>query len=97
MDGHGSSNHDDDARIQEMTKAAIEMGMAERSFDRLASTNEKIAYEAFVLVALLVKAGQTTQIFEAKDKHSDENVRYALLHVLEIVKETKAEMIGAFT
>lgn len=77
----------DEYRMRQAAKAALEADLVQRSFDRLIHTDEKIAYEAFVFTALLIKAGETETIFGAIEKHRDNKVKLALLHVINIVKD----------
>lgn len=67
---------------RQVARAAIEAGLAERSFDRLTLRDEKSVYEAFALVYLMVKAGETAKIFEAIANHRDIKIRVALLHII---------------
>lgn len=69
---------------RQIARAAVEAGIAERSFDRLVLRDEKAAYEAVALVFLLVKTGETDKIFEAIKNHRDIKTRVALLHTLKI-------------
>jgi len=69
---------------RQIARAAVEAGLAERSFDRLTLRDEKAVYEAFALVYLLVKAGETEKIFDAIANHRDIKVRVALLNILKI-------------
>jgi hypothetical protein len=69
---------------RQIARAAVEAGLAERSFDRLTLRDEKSVYEAFALVYLLIKAGETEKIFEAIADHRDIKIRVALLHILKI-------------
>ena len=73
---------DDKYLTRQVAKAAVEAGIAERSFDRLTLRDEKSAYEAFALVYLMVKAGETEKIFDAISDHRDIKIRLALLHIL---------------
>lgn len=65
---------------RQVARAAVESGIAERSFDRLAMRDEKAAYEAFALVYLLIRTGETEKIFDAIRSHNDIKTRLALLH-----------------
>ena len=80
----------DEFRMSHAARAATESGIVGKSFDRLLHDEMKIAYEAFALVGLLIKAGETEQIFEAIRENKDERVKLALLHVLSIVKDDRA-------
>lgn len=86
------SASDDEYRKNHCARAAIESGIAAKSFDRLVHYDMKIAYEAFSLVGLLITAGETTEIFETIRKGRDEGVRFALLHVLSVVKDDRAKV-----
>lgn len=72
----------DEFRIRHAARAAVEAGIVTKSFERLIHEDAKIAYEAFVLVALMIQAGETKEVFDAIRGHKDERVRFALLHVL---------------
>ena len=79
----------DSFRLTSAARAAVESGIVERSFDRLIHDDSKVAYEAFALVALLIKASETAEIFNAIENHKDERVRFALLHVLKAQKDER--------
>lgn len=79
----------DEFRMRHAARAAIEAGIAAKSFDRLVHEDLKVAYEAFALVALLIKSGETKEIFETIRNHRDERVRFALLHVLRMHKDER--------
>jgi len=82
----------DEFRMSHAARAAIESGIAVKSFDRLVHEDLKVAYEAFTLVSLMVRSGETREIFNAIRHHKDERVKIALLHVL---KANRAENILA--
>jgi hypothetical protein len=77
----------DEFRMRQAAHAALEADLVERTFDRLVHPDQKIAYEAFTLTALLIKAGETEKIFKAIENHRDEKVKLALLHTLSVVKD----------
>lgn len=79
----------DDYRMSHAARAAIESGIVVKSFDRLVHDDLKIAYEAFALVMLLIRSGETNEIFEAIRNHKDERVRFALIHVLTVAKDER--------
>lgn len=79
----------DEFRMSHAARAAVESGIVAKSFDRLVHEDLKIAYEAFALVSLLIKAGETDGIFEAVLEHKDERIKYALLHVLKVQKDER--------
>ncbi len=80
----------DEFRMSQAVRAAIEAGIVTKSFDRLVHEDMKIAYEAFTLVALLIKSGENNEIFKALRDHKDERVKYALLHVLKAIKDERS-------
>jgi len=90
----------DDYRMSHAVRAAIEAGITQKSFDRLVHEDLKVAYEAFTLVALMIKAGETKEIFEAIRDHRDDRVKFALLHVIRSISDPRMlssllELFGA--
>lgn len=77
-------------RMRQLARAAVESGFVDRSFDRLVHQDRQYAYEAFVLLSLLIKAGESEPIFEALENHKNMNVRLAILHLLKVTKEQDA-------
>jgi len=80
----------EEGRVVQAARAAIESGFVEMSFDRLIHQDRKHAYEAFALMALLIKAGETEKIFSVLENHRDINVRKAVLHIIKVTKDKKA-------
>jgi hypothetical protein len=80
---------DDQYRMVQAARAAIEGDLVDRSIDRLIHNDQKYAYEAFALLALLIKAGETKEIFEAIENHRDKYVKMAVLHVLKVMKDER--------
>ncbi|MGI8467458.1 MAG: HEAT repeat domain-containing protein [Pyrinomonadaceae bacterium] len=80
----------EEGRMRHAARAAMEGGFVERSFERLVHADRKHAYEAFVLLALLIKAGEVKPIFEALKNHQDLNVKLAVLHLIKVVKNHNA-------
>lgn len=74
-------------RISQAARAAIEGGFVERSFDRLIHRDSKYAYEAFILLSLIVKSGEVEGLIEAIKTHKDRRVSLAILHVFKISKD----------
>lgn len=79
----------DQFRIVQAARAAIESDLVERSIDRLVHEDPKYSYEAFTLVALLIIAGETKEIFQALENHRDKSVKMALLKVMKIVRDER--------
>lgn len=80
----------DEYRMRHAARAAIAGDLVERSFDRLAHEDRKIAYEVFALINLLLKSGETEEVFNALENHRDPNVRKGILQVIKITKEHNA-------
>lgn len=80
----------EEGRMRQVTRAAMEGGFIERSIDRLVHRDQKYAYEAFVLLAIIIKSGEVTPIFEALKNHKDPNVKLAILHVIKVIKNHNA-------
>ncbi len=81
---------DEEGRMIQASRAAIEGDLVERSLVRLVHHDKKIAFEAVALVALLIKTGETKEVFNALENHSDTNVRKAILKVIKVTKNKKA-------
>lgn len=77
----------DEFRMRQSALAAKEADLVKRSFDRLVHQDQKIAYEAVALLALMIRAGETEEIFAALSTHHDSNVKLALVHVIGLAKE----------
>ena len=80
---------EDDFRIVQAARAAIESDLVEKSIDRLVHEDEKYAYEAFALVALLIRAGETKEVFDVIQNSRDKSVKLAMLHVLKVVRDER--------
>lgn len=80
----------DDFRMKHAARAAIAGGLVQRSFDRLVSNDKKVAYEITTLIVLLIRAGETDEVFNALENHPNPNVRKGILHVVKISKENNA-------
>lgn len=79
----------DEFHMRHASRAAVEAGIVTKSLDRLIHEDVKVAYEAFALVSLLIKAGETGEIFDAMVNHKDERVKLALLHVMKVQKDER--------
>lgn len=79
----------DEFRMRQAARAAMEADLVLRSLDRLVHEDHKIAYEAFTLLALMLRTGETEKIFDAVEKHRDDNVRYAFLKVVELAGDDR--------
>lgn len=72
----------DEQMLSDVARACVKAGLAAQAIDRLASEDRRQAYEAFSLLSLVVKAGETKPILEAVEKHRDINVRLASIRLL---------------
>lgn len=84
------SETNEEGRMVQAARAAMESGFVDMSFDRLIHQDHKYAYEAFALMALLIKAGETEKIFNALEKNRDMKVKKAILHIIKIVKDQRS-------
>lgn len=69
---------------RQIARAAVEGGIAERSFDRLTMRDERAVYEGVALVVLLTMTGETEKLLEAIRGHKDTATRLALLHAVRV-------------
>jgi HEAT repeat protein len=67
-----------------VARACINAGMAKQAIDRLASDDRRQAYEAFTLLSLLARAGETAPILEAIKDYRSDDIRLAAIKVLGI-------------
>ena len=74
------------SRMRHAARAVIEGNLVERSFERLTHKDQNIAYEAYAITALLIRAGETEPVYRVLAKHKDEDLKLALLHVLQTIK-----------
>lgn len=80
----------DEFRMSHAARAATESGIVVKSLDRLLHEDMKVAYEAFALIGLLIRSGETEQIFDAIRDSKDERIKFALLHVLSVMKDERS-------
>lgn len=80
----------EEGRIRQSARAAVESGFVERSFDRLVHPDKQYAYEAFVLLSLLIKAGEMEPIFTALKTNKNADVRRAILHLFKVADDPNA-------
>lgn len=79
----------DNYRMTQAARAAIESGFVEKSIERLIHDDVKVAYEAFAMCSMLIKAGETKELFAALQNHSDLRVKFAILHLLRAQKDER--------
>ncbi len=79
----------DEYRVSQIAKAAIEADFVGRSLERLVHTDANQAYEALALLAVLIKAGETDDIFDCLVSGENKNVRLAILRVFTLVADDR--------
>ncbi|MDT7540330.1 MAG: hypothetical protein QOE33_234 [Acidobacteriota bacterium] len=72
----------DDATLRRTAEACVTAGLARQAMDRLASEDRRQAYEAFSLLSLVARGGQTDVIMHVVKAHPDLNVRLAASRLL---------------
>jgi HEAT repeat protein len=72
----------DDATMRRTAEACVTAGLARQAMDRLASDDRRQAYEAFSLLSLVARGGQTDVIMHVVKGHPDVNVRLAAARLL---------------
>ena len=75
----------DQYRISQVARAATEADFVGRSLERLVHCDVDYVYEALALITLLVKAGETEDIFDYLATGEDKNVRHAILRAFQII------------
>lgn len=81
---------EEEGRIRQIARAAIEADLVERSLDRLVHEDLKIAQEAAAFTTMMIKSGETKEVFNALVNHKKMSVRKAILHIIKITKDQKA-------
>lgn len=72
----------DDELLSDVSSACIKAGIVSQNIDRLASNDRRQAYEAFSLICVLAKAGQTSPVLDAICEHDNLEVRLMAIHLL---------------
>ncbi|NNE67182.1 MAG: hypothetical protein HKN33_11510, partial [Pyrinomonadaceae bacterium] len=83
------ANCGDEFRMVQAARAAIESDLVERSIERLIHEDLNHSYEAFALIALLIRAGETMEIFQILESHADQFVKLALLRVFKVIQDER--------
>jgi hypothetical protein len=65
-----------------VAKACVKAGLAVQAINRLASEDRRQAYEAYSLLSLCAKAGETRPILDTVECHRDIEVRLACIRLL---------------
>jgi HEAT repeat protein len=72
----------DEEALGNIARACIKARMAAQAIDRLVSEDRRQAYEAFSMLSLLAKSGETGPLLDAITEHSDPNVQMAAIRLL---------------
>ncbi|MGA9994826.1 MAG: HEAT repeat domain-containing protein, partial [Pyrinomonadaceae bacterium] len=72
----------DEETLTNVARSCIKAGISKQAIDRLASEDRRQAYEAFSLLSLLARAGETEPIIEAIVSHPDMNARLSAIRLL---------------
>jgi HEAT repeat protein len=72
----------DAATLQRTAESCVTAGLARQAMDRLASEDRRQAYEAFSLLSLVARGGQSEVILTVVKGHPDLNVRLAASRLL---------------
>jgi HEAT repeat protein len=75
--------------IREVARACIQAGIVSQGIDRLASMDNRQAFEALSLVSLLARADMTDEVFDAISKHARLEVRVAAAKLLATTRDAK--------
>ncbi len=68
--------------LRAVAQACVKTGLASQALDRLVSEDRRQAYEAFSLLSLMAKAGETKLLLQAIENHREVNVSLAALRLL---------------
>jgi HEAT repeat protein len=72
----------DEETLRKVAQACTKAGMVAQAIERLISEDRRLAYEAFSLLSLLVKSGETEPLVDAITSHPEINVRLAVIRLL---------------
>jgi HEAT repeat protein len=72
----------DEETLRQTAEACVTAGLARQAMDRLASDDRRQAYEAFSLLSLVARGGQTDVIMHVVKGHPDVSVRLAAARLL---------------
>jgi HEAT repeat protein len=77
----------DGEALAEVAGACVKAGLAAQAINRLASEDRRQGYEAFSLLSLCAKAGETQPILETVECHRDIEVRLACIRLLGLANQ----------
>lgn len=68
--------------LRKVAQSCTKAGMVTQAIDRLISEDRRLAYEAFSLLSLLAKSGETEPLVDAISSHPEVNVRLAIVRLV---------------
>lgn len=74
----------DEQTLRDVAQACVKAGFTAQAISRLASEDRRQAYEAFSLLSLVAKAGETEPIFETIECNRDIEVRLTCIRLLDL-------------
>jgi HEAT repeat protein len=82
----------DEVTLRHLASACVGAGLANQALSRLASDDRRQAYEAFSLLSLVAKGGQSDLILKVVEEHKDLNVRLAASRLLGLMGDAELDM-----
>ncbi len=77
--------------LRHLASACVGAGLAGQALSRLASEDRRQAYEAFSLLSLVAKGGQSDMIFKVVEEHEDLNMRLAASRLLGLMGDAELD------
>jgi ABC-type xylose transport system substrate-binding protein len=68
--------------LRKVAQSCTKAGMVTQAIDRLISEDRRLAYEAFSLLSLLAKSGETEPLIDAISSHPEVNIRLAVVRLV---------------
>ncbi|MDQ1613218.1 MAG: hypothetical protein QOG00_3149 [Pyrinomonadaceae bacterium] len=77
--------------LRHLASACVGAGLAKQALSRLASEDRRQAYEAFSLLSVVAKGGQSDLILRAVEEHQDLNMRLAAARLLGLMGDAELD------
>ncbi|HJR06475.1 MAG TPA: HEAT repeat domain-containing protein [Pyrinomonadaceae bacterium] len=77
--------------LRHLASACVGAGLAKQALSRLASDDRRQAYEAFSLLSLVARGGQSDLILKVVEEHQDLNIRLAASRLLGLLGDTQLD------
>lgn len=77
--------------LRHLASACVGAGLAGQALSRLASEDRRQAYEAFSLLSLVAKGGQSDIILKVVEEHKDLNIRLAASRLLGLMADAELD------